>query len=1194
MPSVFICYRREDSGAHAGRIYDHLAAHFAAHRVFMDIDTVDLGDDFVRAVEDRVSSCDALIAIIGDQWVNSTDSDGKRRLDDPNDFVRLEIATALRRGVRVIPVLVDGAAMPSAVDLPDNVAALVRRNALELNHVGFRHQIGRLIEALERTQAPPFPLDTISGAPANEPDEPERTRAAGERRQLTIVVCELVTTDLTSGMDPEEWRDVAERYLETAAEVLTRFDGHVARSLGNGLLVYFGWPKAHGTDAECAVRAALGVVHAIADLNAASFAIRVGIDTGAVVVADDGQAYGDVPNIATRVQEMAEPGSVLITAATQHLVAGLFVVEERAACVLRGLRRPMTLYQVRQPSGVRSRLEMAAGHLTPFVGRQSELGVLADAWERAAEGMGQTVLVLGEAGIGKSRLIYQLRERLVDAPHTWLECPCDPYPTATAFRPVIELVEQVIFVRRTDSPADKLAMVIQAVHRTGLGDETIALFAEFLSLPESAGYAPLQMSPDLKRRRTLQTLAAWLLKLAELQPLVMLIEDLHWCDPSSLELFGKVVEQSATARVFLVGTARPEFQTPWPARSNLKTVTLERLTKRQAREMVLATCTVRALPESVIDQLVARADGVPLYAEELTRAVVENESDATSVAIPATLQDSLLARLDRLASAKEVAQRAAVLGREFPYLLLAASSGLDEKTLDEGLARLVDAELVFARGEPPTATYRFKHALIQEAAYHSLLKSTREALHARVAHALEERFPVRAAEEPEVLARHYDAANMREPAGTYYERAATQAAARSAHNEAVVHLQRALTLLAMSRECPERNAHEAVLQLDLGASLIVVRGFAHSDTLAAYERARALSEPVAEGSHLGAALFALTIYYAGRAELDQALTLAKRLLQIGEKHDDEASICVGHVSIAIPECYRGHFAASLEHCEHALNIYKPSLRNTLVCTTGADQGVAAMGWSAWNLANLGYTDRARARARQAVELARTLAHPFSVGFALAYGVPIYWFLRDVDSTRHLSQEIIALSEAQGFPLWLGVGKVFHGAALAASGAGDTAIAEVMDGFTLLADTGNEVGAPALITLLAEVYQLLGRTTEALSTVDTALSVATQTGQPFFDAVLHRLKGDLIIQSEAGDPTEIEHIFRRALDIARSQEAKAFELRAAISLAHFLRGQGRSVEARDLLAPIDAWFTEGFDTRDLIEARALLNTLPSLA
>ncbi len=598
-------------------------------------------------------------------------------------------------------------------------------------------------------------LGEPAAPPPAAPLEPAREALGpvGERRQLTVLFCDLVgSTPLSQQLDAEEWRDIIAQYQQAASGAVARFGGHVAKNLGDGLLIYFGWPTAREDDPERAVRAGLAIVDAMAPLNATlaagdgtRLAVRIGMHTGPVVIADAGEVFGETANLAARVQGAAEPDTVVITAATQRLVAGMFVVEDRGPQMLRGAREPVTLYRVVQPSGVRSRLDVAAGRLTRFVGREVERATLADRWERAQDGEGQNVLVVGEAGVGKSRLVYQFHEHLAAVPHTWLECGATSYTEGTPFYPVIALVSQGLAFAPEDTTAAKLGKL-----EVGLGAlasaEMLGLLADFLGLPPPA---PLQMSPELQRRKTIDLLTQWTLSMSTVQPLIVLVEDLHWCDASTLDLLGCLIAQSPTARVLLLATARPEFTPVWPARSNLTTVQLARLTKRQARDMV-ATLGGSALSADTLDALVARADGVPLYVEELTKAVMDPGAARGVETIPATLADSLMARLDRLSAAKEVAQRAAVLGREFGYPLLAATAGLDDAALRQGLARLVEAEILFARGEPPTATYTFKHALIQETAYHSLLKRTRQQFHGRVLDVLVAKFPERAAAEPEV------------------------------------------------------------------------------------------------------------------------------------------------------------------------------------------------------------------------------------------------------------------------------------------------------------------------------------------------------------------------------------------------------------------------------------------------------------
>lgn len=1050
-------------------------------------------------------------------------------------------------------------------------------------------------------------LSWMGGASETPAVAPLTTAAAAapdaERRQLTVLFCDLVgSTEISARLDPEDWREVVGGYQRVAGEVIARYGGHVAQYLGDGLLVYFGWPQAYDDAAERAVRAGLALVGAAAtvQVDGTALAVRVGLHTGPVVVSALGGegrhetlALGEVPNVAARVVGAAEPGTVVVSAATQRLVAGLFVVEERGAQQLKGVPEPLVLYRVVQPSGVRSRLDLSMRR-TPLVGRLTELGVLGDAWERVVEGTGQTVLVQGEAGLGKSRLCRELRERLAGEPHTWLECRCSPYTADSPFRPAIELMEQALTFEPTDPLAAKLEKLGAGLARGGFeaDEDAVPLLAEWLGLPESAGYTLLPASPDVKRRKVLETLAAWSLKLGELQPMVVLVEDLHWCDPSSLELLGRLVAQSATARVLLVGTARPEFTSPWPARSNLQTVTLGRLSRRQAREMIAAVSGARALPESVVAQLVERADGVPLYAEELTHAVVEAGGETAAAPIPVTLQDSLLARLDRLSGAKEVAQRAAVLGREFSYELLAATAGLDEGVLRQGLARLVEAELLFERGVAPAATYTFKHALVQEAGYESLLKRTRQQLHGRVADVLATAFPERAAAQPDVLAWHAEKAGRIDDAITGYQRAGEHAQARSAHAEATRHLRHAIALLATEPAGEGRDAREAVLQLTLTGSLIPALGYAHVECEAAFERARVLCEAIGDTRRLGWALGGLSAVYFDRGEVERARELAVRVVTGAEASGHWELGRLGHAGIALAEFDQGRFTSSLVHAEAVRSLYDPERDEATLVSPFAGAFESVMhGFPARILAMLGWQDRALARAREGVELARQRDHPYSLAQALSYEALVHESRGDLGAFREVAAEMMTVAEARGFPLLLSMGRVFLAGARVAGGEPE-AIDELLAGLAAAAQGRTRASdAPFYVAFLAEAFRNAGRIEEARRIAEMGLARAAQTGQRLADARLLRLQGELVLAS-GGAPAAAEALFQGALDVARAQEAKSYELRAAMSLARLWREQGKSAEARALLAPLYAWFTEGFDTRDLVEAKSLLEELAS--
>jgi tetratricopeptide (TPR) repeat protein len=594
------------------------------------------------------------------------------------------------------------------------------------------------------------------------------------------------------------------------------------------------------------------------------------------------------------------------------------------------------------------------------------------------------------------------------------------------------------------------------------------------------------------------------------------------------------------------------------------------------------------MSDAVIDALVTRADGVPLFVEELTKAVAEPGAARGAEAIPSTLAGSLMARLDRLSTAKEVAQRAAVLGREFGYPLLAAVAGMEEVGLRQGLARLVGAEIVFQRGEPPEATYTFKHALVQEAAYESLLKRTRQQLHGRVVDVLVARFPERVDAEPEVVARHAEAAGRSDDAITHYGRAGERAQARSAHEEAIGQFRKAIVLLEAQPAGAERDERELSLQLALGGSLIAARGYAHAETGSAYERAATLAAAAGDAARLGVARTGLAICYYTRGEVERGRALATEVLAAAEARGDREQALLGHASVGGPEHFQGKFASSLAHCERAIRLYDPVRDHGHARLLGNDQGIVALNYSAWNLWHRGQADAAIARSHEVVALARRLNHPFSVASALFFETAIHWLRRDVAAQLERAAEVVALSEAQGFPFWLGVGHAFHAAARVTAG-NTGGLSEILDGLVLVGETGSQAGAPWIFAVLAEAQRAAGHLAEAQGTVATALAVAAQTGQPFFDADLHRLDGDLLLAA-GGTADEAAARYHRALAIAREQGARSFELRAATSLARLWRDQGKRAEARALLAPVYGWFTEGFDTRDLIDAKALLEDL----
>jgi predicted ATPase len=1001
-------------------------------------------------------------------------------------------------------------------------------------------------------------------------------------------------------------------YYDACAETVGRYDGYVANYLGEGLLVYFGYPQAHEDDAERAVRAGREMLLDVGRLEVEAgqrMALRVGIHSGPVVVGDmaggmrrEGLAVGETVNVAARLQAVAEPETLVISAATLRLVQGIFVTRELGPQRLKGIAEPVVAYQVVQPSGVRSRLDANRGRLTAFVGREQELALLLARWEQVQERSGQVVLITGEAGIGKSRLVQQFRERLAGESHTWLECRCSPYTQPSALQPVIELLEQGLGFTPALPAAERVVRLENGAELVGLErQDTVPLLAALLGVPTGADYAPLQMSPDLQRHKTLDALVAWTLALGELQPVVLLIEDLHWCDRSSLELIERLTEQSPTARVMTVLTARLEFQAPWPTRSNVGPLVLNRLTRRQGERMVTALSPERALPAAVLEQIVTRADGVPLYVEELVKMVLESgmlaeheggyvlSGPVEQLAIPDTLQASLMARLDRLSAAREVVQVAAVLGREFSYRLLQAVAQLDEPTLRQGLTRLAEAELLFERGAPPEATYTFKHALVQDTAYQTLLRRRRQELHGRTARALEQNFPERAAAEPARVARHWEECGNIDSAVLCHRQAAEQALSRMATGESISHLRKAIALLSTLPEDRGRRERELEIQLRLGSAMILARGLADPDTKTPWERALALCDETTDPDKLVTALRGLGNFYVNSGDPKRGAEMGERVLQITRQTGDDAHSLVGHGLLKTPAFCAGAFAAALDHSERAIAIYD-SAQHREVSFVSVEPGVAAFTLAAWSLWLLGYPDRALQHARRAIALARELAHPFSVVYALFYGCVIHHFRRDVSATRAEAEEAIAVCEKHGFPTFLGISRVLRGLTLAATGEEAAAAEEVQAGFAAAAGTGNQLCAPVLMDFLAAAHQATGRYAEALQVVQLAFAVGAQTAQPFWNAELSRHQGELLLAMDRRNAPEAEALFRRARDLARTQEARSLELRATTNLARLLESRGEHCVARALLTDIYSRFTEGFDTPDLEDAKVVLERL----
>jgi len=1078
---------------------------------------------------------------------------------------------------------------------------------------------------------------TRVGPPSTEHVVPE-----AERRQLTVLFCDLAgSTLLSEQLDLEELREVVRAYQEVCAKVIHRFEGHIAQYLGDGLLVYFGYPVAHEDDARRAVRTGLGIVEAMEGLNTRPvggplrgcptgirLAVRVGIHTGLVVVGEMGRgakreelALGETPNLAARLQELAEPDTVAISSSTHRLIQGFFACQDLGTHALKGISQPMAVYRVLHESAARSRLEVAVSTgLTPLVGREQEMGLLMERWEEAKDGLGQVVVLGGEAGIGKSRLLQVLKEHVANDPQAWLTpCQCSPYHQNSALYPIIELLERVALqFQRDEAPSQKLGKLEGFLLQYGLSlPEAVPLFASLLSIPLPESYAPLNLSPEQQKQKTVQAYLTILLKRAAQQPLLFVVEDLHWVDPSTLELLNLLVDQVPTTRILALFTCRPEFSPPWTGRSHLTQVTLTRLPRRHVEVMVHRVAHGKALPGEVLQQIVAKTDGVPLFVEELTKMVLESElirerddhyeltGPLPLLAIPATLRDSLMARLDRLATVKEVAQLGATMGREFTYDLLQAISPLDEATLQHALGRLVEAELLYQRGLPPEARYFFKHALIQEVAYQSLLKSRRHQVHQRIAQVLEERFPETAETQPELLAYHYTEAGLEAHAIDYWQRAGQRALQRSANVEAIGHLTKGLEVLKTLPDSPDRTQRELALQTTLGPALIATKGFAAPEVEKAYARARELCQQVGETPQLFPVLFGLWGFYEMRADLQTARELGKQLLDLAQHQHDPALLLQGHRALGDTLFWLGEFVPARAHLEQGMALYDPQQHRSHAFRYGQDPGMGCRGYAAWVLWMLGYPDQALKRSHEALTLARELSHPFTLAFALHFGAHLHQLRREWQVVQERAKALMALSVEQGFALWAARGTLWQGWALAAQGQVEEGIAQIRQGLAAERTTGTELRRQYWLALLAEACGQMDQIEEGLTALSEALAMVQKNGERFWEAELYRLKGQLLLgvrdqRSEIGDHflsavsdtlhSSPEECFRQAVDIARRQNAKSLELRATLSLSRLLQKEGRSEEARGNLSEIYNWFTEGFDTPDLQEAKALLDAL----
>jgi class 3 adenylate cyclase/predicted ATPase len=1077
---------------------------------------------------------------------------------------------------------------------------------LGVTSIGHRRKLLAAIAALGAE------MPTVAATPAPH-DAP--APADAERRQLTVMFCDLVgSTALSAQLDPEDLRAVIGAYHRCCAAVIERSGGFVAKYMGDGVLAYFGYPRADEHDAERAVRAGLQLVEAVAALDTVAGApvqVRVGIGTGLVVVGDligagaaqEQAVVGETPNLAARLQALAEPGKVVIGPSTRRLTGGLFDYADLGAVEIKGFAAPVPASRVLRESAAEGRFAALRTAGTPLVGRDEELALLQRRWKQAKGGEGCVVLVSGEPGIGKSRLAQTLLERLSGEPHTRLRFFCSPHHQDHALYPTITQLERAAGFRREDTAEQRLdkleAVLAQATDDLG---EAAPLIAALLSLPTGERYPPLNLTLQKQKEKTIRALVAQVEGLAERQPVLMLFEDAQWSDPTSLEVFDLIIDRVPTLPVLLIVTFRPEFTPPWTGRPHVTSRGLNRLAPRQRAEMIVGVTGGKALPQEIAAQIIDRTDGVPLFVEELTKAVVESGilTDAgdhytaagpvRALAIPTSLQASLLARLDRLAPVREVAQIGAALGRQFSHELIGAVARMPPAQLDEALAQLVGAELIYRRGTSPDAEYTFKHALVQDAAYSTLLRSRRQQLHARIAGTLEERFPDIVAAQPALLAHHCTEAGLTEKAIEYWLAAGRQAWGRSAAAEAVALLHRGLTLVPALPDGDWRRETELDLRIALGPALIMNRGWAAPELAEVYSRARELASTLNRPRALLFALWGQVTDHWARADLKRAQRLAVELRELGETAGDVPMQMLGCEAGGMACFHLGEFTAGRTSLEKGLALYDPAHRPSYSELLSYDALVLLRTVSSWLLACLGHLDQALFQREAALEEARCLSHPPTLAFALGAAAWVTgWCVRlEPGSLLQYADELLALTTERGLGFDRMAALIWRGSSLAALGRADEGIPVLTAGVAGWHELGFTVWRPFLLALLADARRMAGQWQAALEHVTEARRLAEETEARWALAETVRLNGDLLLAM--GDRTGAQAGYHEAIAIAQQQRAKLWELRAAVSLARLWRDEGKRTQAHALLAPVYGCFTEGLGTPVLREAKALLDEL----
>lgn len=1067
---------------------------------------------------------------------------------------------------------------------------------------------------LEKLGLPLGPRKRILKAIANLGDgdeSPRRTSLvrpssedAAERRQLTVMFCDLAgSTALSARLDPEDMRQVIRAYQDACSGVVARYDGFVAKFMGDGILAYFGFPHAHEDDAERAVRAGLEIASVVGALKTRStekLQVRIGIATGLVVVGDlvgEGTAQeqavvGDTPNLAARLQGIALPGQVVLAEVTRRLLGDVFDVTHLGGQHLKGVAGQPSAYGVIGERIVESRFEArASGAMSNMVGRDHELALMLERWKQAKAGEGQLVLLSGEAGIGKSRLTRGMIEAVSSEAHIRVSNQCSPYHSDSPLYPIIQQLAFAAGIRSDDDNDDKLDR-LEKMLVGAEGDRP--LFAALLGLQTEARYGTMRLTPQQQRARTMQALVDQLVGLSRGKPVLFVLEDAHWIDATTLELVDFCLDQVASARVMMLVTTRPTFQHGFGGHPIVTKLALNRLGRDQITAIVNRLTNGKTLPGELLDIIAAKTDGVPLFVEEITKTVLESgdlrETTSTyqltgplsRLSIPSTLYDSLMARLDRLQPVKEVAQTAACIGRDFSYRLLKAVSPLGDAALQDALERLTSAELIFRRGVPPDSTYIFKHALVRDAAYENLLKTRRQTIHAKLVEALEA-----IGAPPELLAHHATVAGMTEPAVRYWLKAGEQAAARSANKEAVSHLKTGIGLLEGARDTAEKPRLDLDLHSALTSVLMVTQGYGSEEVGRISARAVELCRQVGDEGALAAVLWQAWLFDYTRANHAQATAIGRELEERMTDAADPAARIVAHVPLGLSLFAIGRFLEARATLEQAVLTYTELKGGPVPYRYGMEVGAVSHAYKSWCLGMLGYSEQALEGRGVVLGILEHTKHPFTLARGLNWCSMISAVQRDWRGTLQFADRAIKVAREYDLQLVEAIGLAMRGVARAAIEPSATPAAEMRDGLSIYRRTGARFQVPFLLSLFAEASLARKDWNDGMSAISEALSLIEETGEHHVAPEVYRIRGNLLVGSNSGDP---EADYLKALELARLQGTHLFELRAAMSLARLWADQRKRAEARDLLAPAYEWFTEGFSTPDLKSAKEQLEGL----